>query len=355
MTHTMQSYIKQCVLNELRILSTHECPYIVIFKEAFMKSTNTLYLVTEFASGGDLQQLLKRHALKQNKISENTVWHIFLQVSIAVDYLHKLNVLHRDLKPANVLLDDHENVKLADMGIVKILRNSGYGYTQIGTPLYMSPEILRRERYGPKSDAWALGCILYELLYLKPAFESNSIYVLRNKIVNGDIYKYLNNYSADLNDILSSLLKVHLRSRLDVSGVLGRPSSVRQLTMRHFQQSRCMPEVKELFYKVCVPPERLEDWRVVVDKFCDLNHTIQMSESSHKKIALIKDIRSKLDKKKIEGPKNLRMSYSRVLPANGVFKNKVVVKISDYENKILILRKQISDYEKIIAHLKKQL
>jgi hypothetical protein len=130
-----------CVLNEVRILATHICPFIVSFKEVFVRN-HDICIATEYAENGDLQNLIKSQEKKKTPFSENTVWYIFLQTAIALDYLHKLNVLHRDVKPANILIDSNNNVKLADVGIAKVMRNIGYGQTVIGTPLYMSPKVL---------------------------------------------------------------------------------------------------------------------------------------------------------------------------------------------------------------------
>lgn len=349
LTHHMTQYVRLSILNELRILATAVCPFIVTFKEAYVRQSN-LCIVTEFASKGDLQRFIRTHAAKRDPIHEQTIWHIFLQISIAVDYLHKLNVLHRDLKPANVLLDANTNVKLADMGIVKILRNSGYGQTQIGTPLYMSPETLKRERYGTKSDSWALGCVLYEMMHLKPAFSTESVYILRNQILAGQYVRNHPRYSPNLNTIVTSLIRVTLRNRLEVRTLLSQREIVQQLHERKLTRSECVPEVKPLFYKACTPPVRVEDWAQVIDMFCDLNHTIKMSDSVEQRMNLIRDIRTKLEQK------NVRPRSSRVLPSpSKVYNNKILLEIQNYQQRIQVLQKQISDYEKIIARLKQRI
>ena len=131
--------------------------FMVTFEEAFV-DRQTLHLVTEYASNGDVRAMIRSIRSVGSFWTSTPCGTFSIQLAIAVDYLHKLNVIHRDLKPANVLLDDRHNVKLADFGIAKILRSSaGYGQTHIGTPLYMSPELLRRERYGTLADSWALG------------------------------------------------------------------------------------------------------------------------------------------------------------------------------------------------------
>ena len=87
---------------------------------------------------------------------------------------------NRDIKPANIFIDKYDNVKLGDFGVIKLMKSfMMYGQTQIGTPLYMCPELYKRERYDTKVDNWALGCILYEMMLLKPAFIAKNIYDLK--------------------------------------------------------------------------------------------------------------------------------------------------------------------------------
>ena len=93
----------------------------------------------------------------------------FAEMCSALAYCHhELKLLHRDLKPANIFLSAAGNVKVGDFGISRFLNTSeGLAQTQCGTPLYMSPEMARGQRYSSAADAWAVGCILYELMTLQ--------------------------------------------------------------------------------------------------------------------------------------------------------------------------------------------
>lgn len=85
--------------------------------------------------------------------------------------MHQINVMHRDLKSANIFLKNEELVaKLGDMNVSKVTNKQGLNYTQTGTPYYASPEVWRDEPYDVKSDVWSLGCVLYEMVTLKPPF-----------------------------------------------------------------------------------------------------------------------------------------------------------------------------------------
>ena len=89
------------------------------------------------------------------------------QVLMALNYMHHHRITHRDLKPQNILLDrngDGLDVKIADFGFSCIYDPKDGLDTMIGTPLYMAPEILKKENYNSKVDIWAFGAITYMLL-----------------------------------------------------------------------------------------------------------------------------------------------------------------------------------------------
>lgn len=87
----------------------------------------------EYAEGGDLQTMVKKYKEKKMKFSENIIWAMLSQMSQALDYLHKKNIIHRDIKALNVLLTKQKQIKLADMGISKIQERVGPMYqTKVG-------------------------------------------------------------------------------------------------------------------------------------------------------------------------------------------------------------------------------
>ncbi len=269
------TYEKMNIINELRILATHESPFIIRFKNAFVYSNN-LYLITEYAEKGDLSNIIKEKSKSSTKLTENEIWHYFLQISIALNYLHKLNIIHRDIKPANIFVDKHNNIKLGDLGIIKMMKTyMMYGQTQIGTPLYMSPEIYKRERYDSKADVWALGCILYELMTLKPAFYSDNISDLKCKIFAGRL-QLQNVYSNEMKDILFKLINIHPRTRPSLSILLSFPFIKEQMILRQLQSETATLNVRNLFFSNCLIPKNEIDWRNVIDLYTkDFNYTVR--------------------------------------------------------------------------------
>lgn len=99
--------------------------------------------------------------------------------------MHDLRIMHWDLKSANVFLNKDGTAKLGDMNVSKLLDHNGLNYTQTGTPYYASPEVWWDEPYGIKSDVWSLGCVVYEMITLKPPFWANNMEGLYKKIIKG--------------------------------------------------------------------------------------------------------------------------------------------------------------------------
>lgn len=124
----------------------------------------------EYADGGDLFQRIFESQQSNSFISENEVWKIFIQIVRGLKAMHDLSIMHRDLKSANVFLNKDSTVKLGDMNVSKVANQRGLNYTQTGTPYYASPEVWKDEPYDIKSDVWSLGCVLYEIIALKPPF-----------------------------------------------------------------------------------------------------------------------------------------------------------------------------------------
>ena len=288
-------YEKLYLLTELRILAAHRCPFLVAFKEAFFHE-NAVHLVTEWARAGDLAELLRRQRRAGRWFAETDVWHYFLQLALAVEYLHRIGVLHRDLKPANVLLDAQGNVKLADVGVAKVLRRPLVtAQTQVGTPYYMSPELYRRERYDAKSDVWALGCVLYELMVLHPAFQARNLVSLRQHVFRGQVrVAPSNSFSLPLRELLSRLLRVQPRMRPSATELLNLSRVREELRRRGLEVLRCPAEVKPLFHTPCGVPRRAEDWPRVLALLCERDSTVRLEAAVDERIRAAERLRQDL-------------------------------------------------------------
>jgi hypothetical protein len=130
----------------------------------------TVYIVTEFVEGGSLKDRMS-HPLEPGVAAR-----IAHDIAHALDYAHRHGLVHRDVKPGNVLMTRDGRTLLADFGIAKAV--SGTQYTQtgmaVGTPAYMSPEQARGEEVDGRSDLYALGIVLYEMLLGHPPFQADT-------------------------------------------------------------------------------------------------------------------------------------------------------------------------------------
>ena len=290
---TLSHYEKLNLITELRILATHKCPFIVKFKTAFVENRH-MYFITEFAENGDLAIVLKNVKSKNQFLNEDLIWTYFLQTCIALSYLHNLKIIHRDLKPANIFIDKHNNVKLGDFGIAKIMHSfMMYGQTQIGTPLYMCPEIYKRERYDAKVDIWALGCVLHEMMTLKPTFYAKNIHELKKNIFQGNIPDVVHTYSLELKNMLKQLVCIYPRHRPSIQTILNTKFVHEQLNIRKLQFLDTF-DIEPAFHVTCLVPKIIDKWRNVVDMFVSLNATVMLNSQEQKLINNVNDAKNKL-------------------------------------------------------------
>eukprot|EP00929_Paragymnodinium_shiwhaense_P037979 TRINITY_DN20139_c0_g2_i1.p1 TRINITY_DN20139_c0_g2~~TRINITY_DN20139_c0_g2_i1.p1 ORF type:complete len:1008 (-),score=244.44 TRINITY_DN20139_c0_g2_i1:43-3066(-) len=189
-------------LAEAEVLKMMGHPNIVAYVNSFYEDGN-MYIVMEFADGGDLAEKIKKRKEAQEggglPFEEHEIMFIFVQLALALLHIHARKVLHRDLKPLNVFLTKDGLVKLGDFGIARVMESTtAAAQTMIGSPLYLSPEIVNSEPYGLKSDLWALGVLTYELMALKVPFHGNSLPAVAVKICSADPDPLPDRYSKDL-------------------------------------------------------------------------------------------------------------------------------------------------------------
>jgi serine/threonine protein kinase len=138
--------------------------------------------------------------------------------------MHEKRIIHRDLKPANILIFSDGILKLGDLGLGRYMSDETFkAFSQVGTPLYMSPEVIRNEGYDFKSDVWSLGCVVYELVTLKSPFRTDekiSMYDLFSKINKGDYPKITDDkYTNIVKDLVDKMLKVNPEDRISLEEV----------------------------------------------------------------------------------------------------------------------------------------
>jgi NIMA (never in mitosis gene a)-related kinase len=210
------------ILNESKILSSLHSNYILKYYDSFIYDNN-LIIITEYCSYGDLCDYLMMYINKDKKLTEKLIWKIFIQISLGLYYLHNQKILHRDIKTKNIFLKENFAVKIGDLGIAKILNNTNsFATTFIGTPYYLSPEIVKNSPYSFKTDVWSLGVLLYQMCALKMPFDADSLPNLSKKILKAEYKDIPNIYSKNLKDLISSLLQIEPKNRPTVKEILSK-------------------------------------------------------------------------------------------------------------------------------------
>jgi len=211
---------------EIKILQDVEHPHVIKLKEYF-ESAETVYLVMEMVTGGELFDKITQIGC----YSEATACELVANILDAVAYLHSQNIVHRDLKPTNLLLkseEDDTNIKIADFGLSKIISDELMMVTACGTPIYVAPEVLQGEVYDKEVDMWSIGVITYILLCGFPPFfdDGSNMAELFEQIMAGE-YDYPEEYWDDISDeakdLIDNLLLVDPEERFTAQQALQHP------------------------------------------------------------------------------------------------------------------------------------
>ncbi|XP_025107809.1 serine/threonine-protein kinase Nek4-like [Pomacea canaliculata] len=215
---------------EAKLLSKLKHPNIVSYKDSFESSEGLLYIAMQYCEGGDLYTRLKEQ--KGNPLEERQVVEWFVQIAMALQYMHERNILHRDLKTQNIFLTKSRIIKVGDLGIARVLENSNdMATTLIGTPYYMSPELFSNKPYNHKSDVWALGCCVYEMTTLKHAFNAKDMNSLVYKILKGRMPPMPRQYGSELIALIRSMLHQDPEKRPSVNRILRDPYIKRNIAI----------------------------------------------------------------------------------------------------------------------------
>lgn len=191
----------QKLFREVRIMKQLDHPNIVKLYQVIENET-TLYLVMEYASGGELFDYLVAHGRMKEKEARAK----FRQIVSAVQYLHSKNVIHRDLKAENLLLDADMNIKIADFGFSNTFSAGNKLDTFCGSPPYAAPELFQGKKYdGPEVDVWSLGVILYTLVSGSLPFDGQNLKELRERVLRGK-YRIPFYMSTDCENLLKKFL-----------------------------------------------------------------------------------------------------------------------------------------------------
>ncbi|CAB3372690.1 Hypothetical predicted protein [Cloeon dipterum] len=203
------------IFREIQIMSKLRHPHIIRLYQV-METEKMIYLVTEYASGGEIFDFLVNHG----KMAEPEARRIFHQIVAAVHYLHENHVVHRDLKAENLLLDKNNDIKLADFGFSNHFHPGQMLTTWCGSPPYAAPELFEGKQYnGPKADIWSLGVVLYVLVCGALPFDGDTLQNLKARVIDGKVrIPYF--MSSDCELLILNMLSVDPERRLSIPQIL---------------------------------------------------------------------------------------------------------------------------------------
>uniref|UniRef100_A0A5S6QEU6 non-specific serine/threonine protein kinase n=1 Tax=Trichuris muris TaxID=70415 RepID=A0A5S6QEU6_TRIMR len=190
-------------------------PHIIRLYQV-ISTPSDIFMIMEYVSGGELFDYI----VKRGRLQVHEARHFFQQIISGVDYCHRHMVVHRDLKPENLLLDSHNNVKIADFGLSNIMTDGEFMRTSCGSPNYAAPEVISGKLYaGPEVDVWSCGIILYALLCGTLPFDDEHVPTLFRKIKAGvfPIPDYLEKSAVEL---LVHMLQVDPIKRATIKDVI---------------------------------------------------------------------------------------------------------------------------------------
>ncbi|XP_061087594.1 MAP/microtubule affinity-regulating kinase 3a isoform X5 [Conger conger] len=198
----------QKLFREVRIMKILNHPNIVKLFEV-IETEKTLYLIMEYASGGEVFDYLVAHGRMKEKEARAK----FRQIVSAVQYCHQKHIVHRDLKAENLLLDADMNIKIADFGFSNEFTLGNKLDTFCGSPPYAAPELFQGKKYdGPEVDVWSLGVILYTLVSGSLPFDGQNLKELRERVLRGK-YRIPFYMSTDCENLLKRFLVLNPAKR----------------------------------------------------------------------------------------------------------------------------------------------
>nr|XP_054408432.1 serine/threonine-protein kinase Nek10 isoform X4 [Pongo abelii] len=234
------------IVSELTIIKEQLYhPNIVRYYKTFLEN-DRLYIVMELIEGAPLGEHFSSLKEKHHHFTEERLWKIFIQLCLALRYLHKeKRIVHRDLTPNNIMLGDKDKVTVTDFGLAKQKQENSKLTSVVGTILYSCPEVLKSEPYGEKADVWAVGCILYQMATLNPPFYSTNMLSLATKIVEA-VYEPVPEgiYSEKVTDTISRCLTPDAEARPDIVEVSSMISDVMMKYLDNLSKSQLSLEKK---------------------------------------------------------------------------------------------------------------
>ena len=204
-------------ITECNVLKSSNCPFIIKLHYSFQTPKN-LYMILDLCSLGDL-----KYQIKEYLFEEDDAKFYIAEIILAIEYLHKRDIIYRDLKPENILIDEDGHFKLADFGLAKEnIINDIPNSTFCGSPPYLSPEMLSHEGSTKASDIYGIGVILYEMLNGSTPFYDED-YNLMYKNISENRLMFPEFFSDEVKDLLEKMLEKDPKKRIKIQEIKKHP------------------------------------------------------------------------------------------------------------------------------------
>jgi len=211
------------IKREISILKGCHNENIVHYYGSYFKD-NSLWLIMEYCAVGSVIDLIR--FLGEPFANENLIASILHGALKGLEYLHRNKKIHRDIKAGNILLDHLGNVKIADFGVsAELLNTFSDKDTVIGTPFWMSPEVISKSKYNKKTDIWSLGITAIEIAEGEPPYSHihpiRAMFAIKNNPPQG--LTDSNKWSADFNSFVRKCLTFDPKKRPNTKELLNDP------------------------------------------------------------------------------------------------------------------------------------
>ncbi|CAF3826776.1 unnamed protein product [Rotaria sp. Silwood1] len=214
---------KELIVGEILVMKNCRFRSIVNFLDCYLRP-NELWIVMEYMNGGQLTQIVEQTVLDEGQMAAVTK-----ECLEALQFLHSKNIIHRDVKSDNVLVGFDGSVKLTDFGFcAQLASTESLRTTMVGTPYWMSPEVIKKLKYDRKVDIWSLGILVIEMIDGSPPYINEQPFRAMCKIAMQEEPPSISaesqaRMSNDAMNFLKRCLSIDPQQRADTAELLGHP------------------------------------------------------------------------------------------------------------------------------------
>lgn len=232
--------------NEAILMKVLVAPTIIQFYEQIVEE-HYLIIAMEYAEHGALNDKLQEMRNHNQRVSNEQMLLWLAQILVALMVMHSKYILHRDLKTQNLFLSSSDMIKVGDLGIAKSLSSTmEMAQSVAGTPYNMAPEIIRGDSYGPKTDIWSLGCVMYEIATFRRPFEAPDVQKLFDVVLNKDYAPFPDYVDSNIKLLISQMLNKDPVKRPTVWDLANNPI-LHDIIFKFIKENNCEETIRPLF------------------------------------------------------------------------------------------------------------